>query len=82
MKKLSVWMVTAVLAAMLAGPAFAGSCPLLWKQVDQKLATMQVAPDVLKKVKALRAKGEADHKAGKHAASEAALREALALLGS
>ena len=81
MKKFSVLVLTVLLAVMLATPAFAKSCPRLWKQVDEKLAATQIAPEVLEKVKKLRAQGEADHKAGKHAESEAALKEALKLLG-
>ena len=81
MKKLAALMLATLMLA-LSTPVFAGSCPRLWKQVDETLAAgTSVSADVLAKVKALRAKGEADHKAGQHAASEAALREALKLLG-
>ena len=81
MKKIAALLLAALLLA-LSTPAFAGSCPRLWKQVDEALAAgPNVSADALAKVKALRAQGEADHKAGKHAASEAALREALKLLG-
>ncbi len=61
--------------------AYAGQCPALVKQVDAKIATTTLAGDALKEVKTLRDKGDADHKAGKHADSVKALQEALKKLG-
>lgn len=81
MKKL-VTLLLAVAVFALATPAFASQCPLLLKKVDARLSSAQVSREVLEKVKQLRAQGEADHKAGKHDASVAALKEALKLLGS
>lgn len=69
----------AVLIA-LAGPAFAGQCPSLVKQVDEKLQSAQLSEADKAKVMDLRNKGEAQHAAGDHAASEASLNEALAML--
>ncbi len=64
--------------------AQAGSCPLQMAKVDAalsvKMAGMSAAD--LAKVKSLRTKGEAMHKAGKHGASVAALNKALGLLGA
>jgi hypothetical protein len=62
--------------------AFAGTCPKLWKQIDDALpkAMGQTAAQ-MNEVKDLRAKGEALHKEGKHAESEAALRKAMGMLG-
>lgn len=81
MKRLVTLLLAAAVFA-LATPAFANQCPLLWKKVDARLSTAQVSPQVMDKVKQLRAEGEAAHKAGKHAAAVAALKEALRLLGS
>lgn len=73
----------AILAAaavvLLAGPAFASSCPKHMKAIDEaiakdpKLATAEV--------KKLRAEGEALHKAGKHADSMMALEKAEKMMG-
>lgn len=74
----------AICAAVLAatGPAFASSCPKHMAAIDKALAENPgISPDVLGKVKGLRAKGEAMHKAGKHAESMEALSEAEKLLG-
>lgn len=65
-----------------AQPALAGSCP---KHINEINAYMATNPDVDKKTmgkaKGLLAKGEAMHKAGKHAESVEALMEAKKLLG-
>jgi len=73
-----------VLAAALllafVSPALAGQCPTLWKQVDEKLPSADLSDADRAKVTELRQQGEELHEAGDHAASEAALNEALALL--
>jgi hypothetical protein len=67
---------------LLAGTAWANSCPTQMKAIDDKLATKPaLSKDVSDKVTKLRAEGEAAHKAGKHAESEKALGEAKKLLG-
>ena len=73
-----------VMGALLAacGVALANSCPSEMKAIDAKLAAKPtLSKENADKVAALRAKGEADHKAGKHADSMAALGEAKKLLG-
>lgn len=70
---------TALLLA-LASPAAANQCPQLMNQVDAKLQTAQISAADKTKVTQLRQEGEAAHKAGDHAKSEAALNEALDLL--
>jgi hypothetical protein len=70
---------TALVLAM-AGPAAANRCPTLMKQIDAKLQTAQLSPSDKAKVTELRKEGEAAHKAGDHAKSEAALNDALGLL--
>jgi hypothetical protein len=70
---------TALLLA-LASPAAANQCPALMKQVDAKLQTAQLSDADKRKVTKLRKDGEAAHRSGDHAKSEAALNEAIALL--
>jgi len=76
---------TLVLASILlaaSGAAFANSCPIQMKAIDDKLATKPALSSADEaKVKKLRADGEAFHKAGKHADSEKALGEAKKILG-
>ena len=52
--------------------AFAGSCPMMAKDIDDKI----------KKAQELRDQGMEAHKAGDHAKSEKLLNEALALFKS
>jgi hypothetical protein len=68
--------------ALASGLALAHNCPNEMKAIDAKLAANPALADVdLSKVKALRAEGEAAHKAGKHDDSMKALGEAKKLLG-
>jgi len=68
--------------ALAAGSALAHNCPNEMKAIDAKLAAGAKLSDAdLAKVKALRADGEAAHKAGKHDDSMKALGEAKKLLG-
>ncbi|MBE7425498.1 MAG: hypothetical protein HS106_05535 [Ideonella sp.] len=73
--------VAAALAAA-SGLALAHNCPNEMKAIDAKLASnpMLSAADMTR-VKALRADGEAQHKAGKHDDSMKSLGEAKKLLG-
>ena len=72
----------AILAVAVAGPAFANSCPRHMANIDRALAANpNLDPAQLAEVKKLRADGEALHKQGKHAESEAALGQAEAILG-
>ena len=69
-------------AVAVAGAAFANSCPRHMANIDQALATNpKLESAQLAEVKKLRADGEALHKQGKHAESEAALGQAEAILG-
>ena len=81
MKKLNIG-VFALSALLFAGSAFAGSCPRHIRQIDAELAkSPQLSQADMGKVKGLREKGEAFHKAGTHSKSIKALRQAKALLG-
>ncbi len=64
----------------LAFPSLANQCPSLVKQIDDKRQTAQLSDADKQKVTELRNKGEAEHAAGEHAASEKTLQEALAML--
>lgn len=78
MKKL---ITAAILTAFMSGAAFAGSCPMHVKAVDDALATSTAADDVKAQAKTLRDEGQALHDAGNHAESMAKLAEAEKLLG-
>ena len=65
----------------LAGPAFANQCPTLILKAEEALKTTTVDDATKTKVTELIATGKSEHDAGKHAESEAALTEALILLG-
>ena len=71
----------AVALAAVAGVALANNCPNEMKAIDAKLATAKLSDADAAKVKKLRADGEASHKAGKHADSEASLKKAKGILG-
>lgn len=71
----------AALLMFATAPAFAGSCPLQMKKIDAAIEGANLSPADMGKVKGLRAKGEALHKAGKHAESVKTLKEAQAILG-
>lgn len=62
-----------------ASPAFANSCPAKVGKIDAALSSGSAKNPG--KVKMLRDKGEAQHKAGKHSDSVATLIEAMKLAG-
>lgn len=65
-----------------SGAAFAFHCPKDMKEIDAALAKHpQLSEAQMKEVKELRARGEAEHKAGKHQASVDDLAKAKAILG-
>ena len=70
-----------ILSLALTGPALAFHCPADMKKIDEALKSTQLSGSALDQVKALRAQGEDEHKAGNHAASVATLAEAMQLLG-
>ena len=77
MKRTALFLALALSASL----AFASSCPKLMKQIDDALPQAKVSAAQMEEVKKLRADGEAAHKAGKHAESEAALNKAKGILG-
>lgn len=79
MKKL----LTLLSLALASGVALAHNCPNEMKAIDAKLAANPKLADAeMKKVKQLRAEGEAAHKAGKHDDAMKALGEAKKMLGT
>ena len=62
-----------ILALILfSSSAFAGSCPMLWAEIDSKI----------EEIKKLRDDGKKAHDDGNHSKSEELLKEALKLLNS
>lgn len=72
-------LLAAAAAVLIASPAFASECPKLMKGVDE--AMTKNMSKATAEVKKLRADGEADHKAGKHADSVAKLKKAGGMMG-
>jgi hypothetical protein len=72
-------LLAAAAAVLLASPAFASECPKLMKALDE--AMTKNMSKATAEVKKLRADGEADHKAGKHADSVAKLKKAQGMMG-
>jgi hypothetical protein len=75
-------LIIAAIALSTTSLVFANSCPMQMKEIDAKISSNpSLSSADMSKVKALRADGEALHKAGKHAESEKALGDAKKLLG-
>ncbi len=70
-----------LILALSAASAFAHGCPGEMKAIDAKMPSAKLADAQMAKVKELRAKGEQQHKEGKHTESMATLAEAKKLLG-
>lgn len=77
-------LLAAVVAMFAAGtfgaPALAGHCPKDVRLIDQSLKTARISDANMTTVKALRDKGDGQHKAGQHGASLATLHEAMKIL--
>lgn len=75
-------LLAAAMAVALSAPALASSCPKQMAAIDAALAqNASLSAEQMSKVKELRAQGEAEHKAGKHAESVKSLGEAKEMLG-
>ena len=71
----------ALVATMVASPAFAFHCPADMAKIDAALAkNPPLSAEQLTEVNKLRAEGEALHNAGNHAESVKVLGEAMAIL--
>jgi hypothetical protein len=73
------FLLAAAALMIMAGPAFAGSCPKEMKAIDEAIAKNPAKATA--EVKKLRADGEKLHKDGKHAESVATLTKAKGMLG-
>jgi len=71
----------ALAAGLTATPAFAAQCPALMGQIDEAMATADLSEEERAQVLELRARGEQEHEAGNHEASEQALEDAKTILG-
>ncbi len=72
----------AVLSLFVSGPAFAGTCPLMVKNIDAAMAAMpDLSADQKAEVMSLRDEGDAQHKAGQHKESVETLQKAKDILG-
>ena len=61
--------------------AYAGSCPLLMKEIDQLIEqSKELSKEQLAEIKQLRQQGEEAHNQGDHKVSEDLLNQALELL--
>ena len=81
MKKALMHVGLAVMLSLSAGYATANSCPKEMKAIDAALPSAKLSDAQMSEVKKLRAEGEAQHKAGNHAESMAALGKAKTILG-
>jgi len=78
MKKIIIILLSSFLITSYAN---AGSCPILIKEVDSKLATAkELSEKRIAEIEKLRQDGEEAHKTGKHKESVQLLQEALAKL--
>ena len=79
MKKILVLLVSMFLVT---SAAYAKVCPKLWAQFDADVKTTKAKAEDVTKAKKLRVDGEKLHNDKTHDKSEAALRQALKLIGS
>ena len=70
---------------LLCSPAFAGSCPMLWGELDSEIKIAKesgMSSDKVDIIQKLRDSGKQAHDDGDHAKSEILLNEALILIKS
>lgn len=77
----SIILTLAILLALSAGSALAHRCPTMMAEIDAALPNAELSDQDRERVMELREEGEALHEAGDHDASEAALAEAMSILG-
>ena len=76
-----IGLLTATLAMLMAGPAFAFHCPNDMAAIDAALPKAQLSDTNKAKVMELRTSGEQQHKAGDHASAVKTLAQAMKILG-
>lgn len=74
-------LLSTTLVMLMAGPAFASSCPKHMAAIDAALPTSKLADADKANVMKMRTKGEMQHKSGDHAGSVKTLMEAKKILG-
>ena len=78
---MKAFVIAVALLTLLAGPAMAGQCPLLIKQLNEAAGKMKADDAMVKKAKPLIAEAQKLHDGGKHADSIKKCDEAAKLLG-
>ena len=81
MKQTIIRMGLAFVLSLSGTYVLANSCPREMKAIDAALPSAKLSEAQMDEVKKLRAEGEAQHKAGNHADSMAALSKAKSILG-
>ena len=74
-------LIAIALLAFLAGPALAGQCPLLVKQLNEAVEKMKADDPKVTKAKPMIAEAQKLHEAGKHADAVKTAEEAATVLG-
>ena len=77
--------ILSIVFVIFASSAFAGSCPMLWGELDSEIKIAKesgMSSDKVDIIQKLRDSGKQAHDDGDHAKSEELLKEALALLNS
>ena len=81
MKKFSVLVAVLAITMGWAMSAYAGECPSLIKQIDEKAAMAGLSDADSQKLQKLKRDGAYHHKKGEHGKAISALNKALAQLG-
>ena len=74
-----------LIITLLCSSAFAGSCPMLWGELDSEIKIAKqsgMSSDKVELIQKLRDSGKQAHDDGNHAKSEILLNEALILIKS
>ena len=85
MKNLIKKLTTCLVITLFSTVAFAGSCPMLWGELDAEIKIAKqsgISSDVINLIQKLRDSGKKAHDDGEHEKSEILLSEALELIKS
>jgi hypothetical protein len=77
---MKAFVIAVALLTLLAGPAMAGQCPLLVKQLNEAVGKMKADDAMVKKAKPLIAEAQKLHEGGKHADAVKKCEEAAKVL--
>lgn len=78
---MKVLVIALAVLTLLVGPAMAGQCPLLIKQLNEAVGKMKADDAMVQKAKPLIAESQKLHEAGKHADAVKQAEEAAKVLG-